>query len=211
MIVTAIRHAESLGNAGLAEGPDPALSPLGEEQARLAGERLAADGVTHVWSSPYRRAIMTAAEVARHPGLDVILRPDMCEHHHYENLEDFRFRPATEVIAEFPAARASDRFGDELPVPEWPESWEDLLARTHRVAEAALELGESDPDVHLVIVGHGASVKGLVTALGGEAIDQYAGFVNAAVSRVRLAAGLPGEVLFLNDASHLAPLQKEDE
>ena len=209
MIVTAVRHAESLGNAGLSDDEDPLLSPLGERQARLTGERLAREGVTHVWSSPYRRAIRTAEHVAKLLGLEIVLRPDMCEHHLYDGLREFRFRPAAEIVAEFRGTRLADGFPVTGWEPEWPESWEHLLGRTARVAQAAFELGLSaGPEAHLVVVGHGASVKGLMCALTGEVIPRDAPFTNACLSRVRLADALPGEEAFLNDSRHLETLEE---
>jgi broad specificity phosphatase PhoE len=206
VLVTAIRHAESLGNAGLSSDSDPPLSPKGEAQARLTARRLAADGVTQVWSSPYRRALMTAECVARWARIEVVIRPDMCEHHVYEDLKDFRFRSAREIKREFPFARVAGGFGDGWE-PEWPETWEHLLERTARVAADALVLGRSFwGDAHLVVVGHGASVKGLLRALSGEDIPQDAPYVNACVSRVTLGDSLPGRALFLNDSGHLAGL-----
>jgi len=209
MLVTAVRHAESLGNAGLSSDSDPLLSPKGETQAELTGGHLAADGVTHVWSSPYRRAIRTAEHTARPLGLDVVIRPDMCEHHVYDDLKDFAFRPPREILAEFPFARLAGGFGESGWEPAWPETWEHLLLRTAGVAADALKLGRSfGKKAHLVVVGHGASVKGLLRALSGEDIPQDAPYVNACVSRVRLRGRLPGKALFLNDTGHLAGLER---
>lgn len=205
MLVTAIRHAESLGNAGLSDDIAPGLSPRGEKQARKTAERLARDGVTHVWSSPYRRAIRTAQHIARRFDLDVLVRPDMCEHHLYDSLKDYCGRDGAEILREFRDVRLGDGFdaGKWAP-PVWPETWEHLLKRTATIAKAAIETGRPfGPRAHLVVVGHGASVKGLLIALTGLSIPQDAPYVNASVSRVRLDGALPGEAILLNDAGHL--------
>ena len=208
MLVTAVRHAQSLGNAGLLteDDPDPLLSPLGIKQARRAARRLAAEGVTHLWSSPFLRAIQTASFVTEATGLEVLLEPEMVEHYIFDDLADYRGRTGRALKEEFPFLRVPAGFDDGPWTPAFPETWEDLKKRTRRVAQRTLELAQraEDPDaIHVVIFGHGASTKGLVSALGGEAIPQDAGFVNTGMSRVRLDGALPGEVRFLNDSSHL--------
>ena len=210
MLITVVRHAESLGNAGMLRenDPDPLLSPLGIEQARLSAERLAAEGVTHIWSSPFRRAIHTASLPAEATGVDVLLEPDMVEHYIFDDLEGYPGRTGAELRREFSCVHVPEDFKDGEWTPAFPEPWEALLARTRRVAGRALKLDHAS-EVHLVVFGHGASVKGLVTALIGEEIARDAGFVNAGISRVLLDATLPGEAIFLNDASHLESLKEE--
>jgi len=218
MLVTAVRHAESLGNAGMLteDNPDPLLSPHGLQQARLATERLASEGVTHIWSSPFRRAVRTASLLAEATGVAVLLEPEMVEHYIFEDLEGYPGRTGVDLKREFDCVCVPDGMNGPW-TPAYPESWEQLLARTRRVAERALgldnaRLGEpavAQDDVHLVVFGHGASTKGLVTALIGEAIARDAGFVNTGMSRARLDGTLPGETIFINDARHLAGLDNE--
>ena len=211
MLVTAVRHAESLGNAGMLteNDPDPRLSPRGVEQARLAAARLAPEGVTRIWSSPFRRAVETASFLAEATGVDVLLEPEMVEHYIFDDLEGYTGRIASELKREFRCVRVPAGFRDGAWTPAFPESWEALLLRTRRVAERALELDGNTDDVHLVVFGHGASTKGLVSALFGEAVARDAGFVNTGMSRVRLAGRLPGEAVFINDASHLSSMKEE--
>ena len=209
MLITAIRHAESLGNAGLSSDTDPLLSPRGIEQARLAAGRLAREGVTHIWSSPFRRAVQTASILAEPHGIEILLEAGMCEHYIYDDLRDWHPTTGREIAREFRGVRLPRGFDARPWTPEWGESWEALLARTGRVAKRALALGRASrgaKDVHLVVVGHGASTKGFMTRLTGIEILPDAPFVNAGFSRVRVTDSLPGEVIFLNDASHLEML-----
>lgn len=50
---------------------DPALTPLGEQQAEAAAEALAAERVERILASPYTRALQTAAPIARRLGVPV--------------------------------------------------------------------------------------------------------------------------------------------
>ena len=209
MLVTAVRHAESLGNAGMLTepDPDPLLSPVGVGQARAAAARLAREGATHIWSSPFRRTIQTASFLADAAGLEVLLVPEMVEHYLWEDLDGYVGRTGEELRTEFPCVRVPGTLVDGAWAPEFPESWAQLLMRTHRVAERALELPSRD-NAHLVVFGHGASAKGLAYALLGEEVAADVGFVNTGMTRVRLDGALPGEAVFINDDSHLSECEE---
>lgn len=60
-----VRHAEK------ETGPDPALTPAGEARAAALAERLAAEGVTEIWSTATRRTESTARPLAADLGLPV--------------------------------------------------------------------------------------------------------------------------------------------
>lgn len=73
-----IRHAESSPDPAIEEAEWP-LSGTGLRQARQLTARLEAEGVTEVYSSPYRRAAATVEPFAQARGLDVRLEPDLRE------------------------------------------------------------------------------------------------------------------------------------
>ena len=88
MDIIFIRHAESTNNKTWAEKrdetlrvPDPGLTGLGRTQARtLAGWFPGfTPRPTHVFSSPFIRALETAAPVAESLGVDVMVRADLME------------------------------------------------------------------------------------------------------------------------------------
>ena len=54
---------------------DPALTPLGEEQAEAAAATLAGEGLTRIITSPYTRALQTAAPIARRLNLPITVNP----------------------------------------------------------------------------------------------------------------------------------------
>lgn len=55
--------------------PDPKLTPLGHEQAAAAAAALASRPIRHIISSPYTRALQTAAPLAEALGLPVTVNP----------------------------------------------------------------------------------------------------------------------------------------
>lgn len=54
---------------------DPALTPLGEQQAAAAAAALADAGIRRILASPYTRALQTATPVARRLGLPIHVHP----------------------------------------------------------------------------------------------------------------------------------------
>jgi broad specificity phosphatase PhoE len=76
-----IRHGQSEGNVGTSTDPDCGLTPLGVEQAREAGRRIASYDLSGFGAitSPYRRAVRTAREVAAATGLSFVEDDDVRE------------------------------------------------------------------------------------------------------------------------------------
>ena len=76
-----VRHGQSEWNVSFgawridAGIPDPSLTALGREQARLAAERLAPHGITRVIASPYSRTVETAEIIAKQLGVDISVEP----------------------------------------------------------------------------------------------------------------------------------------
>lgn len=78
-----IRHGQSGGNVAREEGRvveyDPPLTPVGEEQARRLGERMASYGVDAVYSSPLQRAYRTGLAIAERTGHKITIIDDLQE------------------------------------------------------------------------------------------------------------------------------------
>ena len=103
---------------------DPALTPLGHEQAEEAAEALAGAGLRRILASPYTRALQTAAPIARRLGLPVTIEPALRER--YAFVCDVG-SPRTHLVTTFPA---HDFTGiDETWWPEAEEPKEAVEAR----------------------------------------------------------------------------------
>lgn len=61
-----IRHGDKLTFSG-----DPGISDLGVKQAQLTGKYFIAKGIFQIISSPQKRALETAKNIAEHLGLDI--------------------------------------------------------------------------------------------------------------------------------------------
>ena len=138
-----VRHGQSTGNVGgtLMGQSDHPLTPLGEDQARAAAERLAPFGPMPVYASDLPRARATAEHiVAAWAAADaadaprIVLDPRLRE----ISLGDYEGRPWQEFEAdtELTAAFAADPYRTALPNGE---SLEHLEARVHAAVIDILE------------------------------------------------------------------------
>lgn len=215
-----VRHGESHREA--APGvftPDGDLSALGEQQARLAAERLAAAAITHVLSSPLLRALATARAIAEAAGdLPIEVWTDL--------REGYGDMPGVPVpLYKGPGRSALLRrfLRVVLPPDITEDGWEhggdnrypEFYARCSTVARL-LETRFA-PDDRVVVVGHGGCFNAVLHALLGIPVEAPVWFQMdlGAISTVRLVPeqeqrrGWPlyppvgVELLSLNDRSHL--------
>ena len=84
---------------------DPRLTELGHLQAEAAATRLAGERITRIITSPYTRALQTAAPLARAFGATVLVNPIVRER--YAFACDVG-TPRTELELAWPAARFLD-------------------------------------------------------------------------------------------------------
>jgi len=179
-------------------GEDPPLTPVGEEQARAAATRLAADGgVAAVVSSPMRRAVQTAEVVAAALGVDV--RP-------VEGFRECAFgewegHTFAEVQRRWPRELAA-WLADTAVAPPGGESFEAVRARVHVARD---ELLERYAGRTVVVVTHVTPVKLLVRdALGAPMSALYRMELGpATLTEVQWFAGGQASLRRFNDAAHL--------
>ncbi|TSD99182.1 histidine phosphatase family protein [Skermania sp. ID1734] len=105
-----IRHALPLRVDNAADGADPALAPLGLQQASRVGPALARHRVTRVVSSPQLRARQTAEPVAAELGLPVDVVDGLAEY----DVHAHAYIPIEVAKDEFPEAYARIKSG-QLP------------------------------------------------------------------------------------------------
>jgi broad specificity phosphatase PhoE len=207
-----VRHGQSTANAkGLWQGQlEFPLSPLGKEQARLAGEALAATGTfSGVYTSPLQRAAQTAGiisealessgnfrgEVVTFEGLTErhggVLQGRSLEQASYEEpelIEKFRSLPAEEAWS-FVGA----------------ETNETLVSRFGSAVEEIRKIHSAEQSPRAVVVAHGGVLRAyLKKTFGEDALPEGARVPNAALTHVawRDSSGEP-ELLALADTAHL--------
>ncbi|MBN1140416.1 MAG: histidine phosphatase family protein [Deltaproteobacteria bacterium] len=193
-----VRHGETVANIlRIIQGQRPGeLSSRGRLQARLLGERLGAERIDRLWSSPLARAADTAAAIACHHELPLCEVPELMERH-FGILEGQSFDDY--FLALERSGLPFHRFR-----PAGGESLEDVEQRLSRVVA---RLQSFPPEKTLLIAAHSVINKMLLKILLGksyedwEAIHQDNGCVNILESR---PGGNSMEGLLLNCTRHLA-------
>jgi broad specificity phosphatase PhoE len=155
-----IRHGESAWNEEqrIQGQADIGLTPRGRAQAAALAERLAHLPIGAVLSSDLRRAVETAQPIAARHGLIPQLVPALRERH-FGIYQGLTFE---EVAARDPFGWEAIFAGDGCP--PGGERRAEVLARVERFLEA---LRAAPPAEHVVVVGHGGSIRALVLALLG--------------------------------------------
>jgi broad specificity phosphatase PhoE len=137
---------------------DPALTPLGEEQAEAAAESLAGEGLARIIASPYTRALQTAAPIARRLSLPITVNPIVRER--YAFACDVG-TPATQLTISWPEIDLSHINEVWWPAVEEPANQVAGRAALFRTEMAALPDAEST-----LVVSH----WGFILALTGVSV-----------------------------------------
>jgi len=203
-----VRHGESEPDAAT---PDWDLSARGEWEARRAGQRLGGGGVTHLLSSPLRRALVTAHIIAE--GLDhrpIEAWPDLREGAD----ADYRGCSRAELRSRFP--RVTVPTG--MPEEGWTyrgDTRERFATRSQRMLD--LLTTRFGVDDRVVVVTHGGFANYLLRAIARIPPDAPIWFemANGALTTVRfvpaheraewpLYPASEADILGMNDVAHLS-------
>lgn len=177
---------------------DPALAPLGHEQAERVGQRLATAGIAVIYVTPLRRTAQTAAPLAGRLGLTPQVEQDLREVHLGE-WEGGLYRKM--VSEQHPVAMrmwAEERW-DVIPGAERSESF------AARVGGAITRLAGRHPGQRVAVFAHGG-VIGQVMALA--ARSRPFAFItsdNGSISRL-VVDGERWIIRGFNDVAHLEGL-----
>lgn len=148
-----VRHGQSEENVSHVHiGAGAKLTEVGREQARVLGERMRRIGIEALISSPFVRAVQTAAEVANATGVPMDeseffgewLEPSQVTGMHMDD-------PARKTVRETVRAAEDDhefRHSDE-------ETFSELVTRAH----AALRTLEEHPSSRICVVTHGGFLR----------------------------------------------------
>ena len=127
--------------------PDDPLSPRGVAQAGRLARRLAREGVTHIVSSDFARAVTTARHLSAETGAPLTFEPLLRE----RSFGDLRGRPYAELDV--------DMFAPDYAPPNG-ETWEAFHARVDQAWARVQDLA-AGIDGHLAVVTHGLVCRSL--------------------------------------------------
>ena len=178
-----IRH----GEASPHDGP---LSNVGQEQARLTGQRLRDVPLTAIWHGPLPRAAQTAAIIAEgFPHVPVTAS---------ELAGDYI--PSDPELAELPPAYA--RFVASYPLAERAQGAALAAAAIERFTEPG-----GDDDTHELLVTHNFLIGCLVSHVLDAPSWRWLGLnqMNCALTVLACETSMPPRMISFNDAGHLPP------
>lgn len=199
-----VRHGDRIDVEDLSWGKtalrphDPGLSATGVANAEAVGARLAGEGITRIFTSPYRRCLETAAPIAEALGALVAIEPGVAELQHPDWGPGVAEMLTDVAMVEAACLMRGRLTRDHAPVcvPRPPETIDEAFARAAGTVEA---LVSGSPET-LLIVGHAVSILGVVKGL-----TTYAGDVPCPfASLFRLDWSNDGWVVaLLADTSHV--------
>jgi phosphoserine phosphatase len=197
-----VRHGESVWNSQrrIQGSLDPELSLRGRRQTDLLVSHLRAHltpALAGIVTSPLRRAVQTADQIAAAYRIPVVHEPDLRE----MSLGRWEGMTVAEIQATYPG-RYEQWLEDPLTFPA--PGGEDLRSFERRVVGALERMRGAHPGADLMVVSHGGVIKALLCSTLGMEI-RYLFRVkqdNTAVSQIELD-GRVRRVLLLNDTCHL--------
>ncbi|MDR7521208.1 MAG: histidine phosphatase family protein [Armatimonadota bacterium] len=200
-----VRHGQTEWNRqeifrGRADVPP---SELGVRQAMAVAARLASEEISGVYSSPLRRAMVTAHHVAAAAGLAPRAVEDLTD----MSYGAWEGQPHDRVRARYP-----DLYARWLSEPHRvrPPEGETLAEVRRRATDAVHRIAADHPNATVAVVSHRVVNKVLLCAtlgLGDDAfwrIRQETGCLN-----VLEWTGDPPRVLLVNDVCHLRGLERD--
>lgn len=196
-----VRHAQQeIDFAGpVGEMVDPPLSEQGLRQAQAVGMALAGRRLDAVYCSALRRARVTAAEIAKHHGLEPLIVDDLRE------VEIWRDMPQEQSVAEYLGthylAALRERMVQEKTWDVYPysESSFEFRRRTVNAIEAILA---AHPGQRIAVVCHGGVINAYTGHLIRTPYDMFFRPAHASISVVMAGHGRRA-LRCLNDCHHL--------
>lgn len=198
MELVLIRHALPVRIDATPDGApaDPGLAARGLEQAERIAAALAFDDVDALYSSPSRRAVETAAPLARALGLQPVLEPGIAEF----DSADPSYVPVEELRA------SGDPRWQLLVAGDLYSAGVDPVQFRARVVEAVERIAAGHPGGRAVLVSH----SGAINAYAGHVLGQEKTiwFAPPYCSLTRLAISRDGRkgVVSLNETGHVRDL-----
>ncbi len=205
-----VRHGQSAGNAEGrfgGHGPTP-LSELGERQAKATAERLAAEGITAIYSSDLLRAVQTAEPLAKLAGLP-INQTSAFRERNVGVLEGLTF---DESKAEFPRDYYALVNRNIHHVITNGESYRHLL---RRATTQLRDIVRENPGGRIAVFSHTGALCFLTLHLMGaihRSTRQTPWIVtsNCGINRFEIRGPRNVRVLALNDTRHLTDITGND-
>jgi broad specificity phosphatase PhoE len=198
-----VRHCEAQGNTnGVFQGhTDCDISGNGATQLELLGVRCRNMPIDAIFSSPLKRAVVTAEAINRYHGLPIQIEPRLME----IDGGEWEGKPWKELPNLYP--KESENWNIR-PYDFIPNGGESMRAVYSRMWEGITDIVRQNRDKTVCIASHGCAIRNfLCHALNKpiEHINDVGWCDNTAISLIDFDEELHSNVVLMNDASHLTP------
>lgn len=177
---------------------DPDISQIGVQQALETGQRIAKEGLSIIYSSPFLRTVHTASIIAKECNVKVRLDWGLAEWFCPRWWSEWPGTISSEVLARmFPEVEASEPTGF-YPVLDEGQKW-----LYNRYENTAREIVARHEGQRIAIVTHGIAIMSLPLTLTGH--DEVEGYGNHRLCGVTsmVLQNSKWRAEYLNDISHL--------
>ncbi|MCW2498709.1 MAG: Phosphoglycerate mutase [Frankiales bacterium] len=198
MELVLVRHALPVRIDATEDGSpaDPGLAERGHQQALRVLDALAGDAVTHLYSSPARRALETAAPLVDKLGLPLQVAPGLAEF----DLAHSSYVPVEELRA------AGDPRWELLVKGELFHADVDPIVFRDGVVAAVEAIAERHPGGRAVLFTHSGVINAYTAHLTGQERLLWFAPAYASVSRIGAARDGRRGVVSLNETGHVRDL-----
>ena len=181
---------------------DPPLSDDGMVQAQQLAERLKDETIDHIFASPFLRTVQTANAIAEKLDLPIKLETGLSEWLNPAWMTEEPERLSTPALAElFPRIDTSYTSHIQATYPET------LAQSRQRSGETSRSLATEYFPQNILLIAHGASVKGAAMGLVGDIADN--GEKVRLCSLFKIVRQNPGWLLEISgDTSHLTHVEE---
>ncbi len=169
---------------------DIALAPAGREQAEELGRWAAPSRLDALWSSTLRRAVETAAAVARHTGLEPRADARLRELH-FGEAEGHTLAEMEQLYPQAVEAFRSDPVEHHLPGGEDPRE------AVRRAMSCLSEIVTAHPSGRVLLVAHNTLIRLVVCELLGLPLSRYRQTFGGVSPCARASTELGGEAASL--------------
>jgi len=174
---------------------DPPLHPLGMEQAEETAERLKAEKIDWIFTSPFYRTLQTAEIIGKALNKEVRVEAGLSE---WLTARDFKYKPVLHDLSELDSEMTRLQ-GDyrSFSTPGFPEEEDALDERTGRSVQTIIDSCEGN----ILFISHASPIGSIYKAMTGKNREAYQPM--ASVTRFdRIAGGW--ELAVDGDSSHLS-------
>ncbi len=176
------------------------MTEMGHRQIKFAAERLAGEGITHIYCSPLYRAMQTAGILWKSLSIDPVVDPVFCE------IWGTAWNGHTkdELLKAFPWVTLPEELGEHKWWPQIAETSADIIHRAEQTMKIMLDMHENLEN-RICLVGHGMFTDAILHVILGIPYRNGVTFnlYNSSLCRIEFDINGHKVIKSINEVTHL--------